>query len=140
MPISKEKRALYPTDWGEISLRVRAAAGNRCERCKVPNTKTVARGGADDAGTYMLEDGQVFDENDGTYRGTVRGSEYEVDRYVRIVLTVAHLDQNPGNNAADNLRALCQKCHLQHDKDQHMASARATRQSRKAASSLPGIK
>ena len=32
-----------------------------------------------------------------------------------IVLSVAHLDQHPENNAYSNLAALCQKCHLDHD-------------------------
>mgnify|MGYP001397670851 CR=1 FL=1 len=30
----------------------------------------------------------------------------------RVVLTVAHLDHDTRNNADDNLRALCQRCHL----------------------------
>ncbi len=33
----------------------------------------------------------------------------------RVVLTVAHLDHNPANNAALNLAARCQRCHNQHD-------------------------
>ena len=28
---------------------------------------------------------------------------------------VAHLDQQPENNHPNNLKALCQKCHLKHD-------------------------
>lgn len=34
----------------------------------------------------------------------------------RVVLTIAHLDQQPENNNPDNLRALCQKCHLGYDR------------------------
>ena len=130
MPISAANRALYPKNWSAISLRVRAEAGNRCERCKAPNTKTIARGGADDAGTYLTEDGQVFDENDGTYRGTARGSEYDADRFVRIVLTVAHLDHDPRNNERSNLKALCQQCHLRYDAKHHAENARQTRATR----------
>ena len=33
-----------------------------------------------------------------------------------IVLSVAHLDQMPENNCHDNLKALCQKCHINHDR------------------------
>lgn len=139
MPISKEKRALYPTDWDAISLRIREAAGQRCQQCKAPNGQMVARGTASDAGTYMLKEGEVFDAETGRYLGRARGSEYERDRFVVIVLTVSHTDHDPRNNADDNLRALCQRCHLAHDKDQHIASARATRQSRKAVGNLPGI-
>lgn len=46
---------------------------------------------------------------------------------IRIVLTVAHLDHNPANNAPENLRALCQRCHLRYDQKIHAASARRTR-------------
>ena len=27
----------YPTDWPEISRRIRTGAGDKCERCKHPN-------------------------------------------------------------------------------------------------------
>ena len=47
-----------------------------------------------------------------------------------VVLTVAHLDHNPANCAPENLRALCQACHLAHDAAQHAKSAAATRRRR----------
>lgn len=34
----------------------------------------------------------------------------------KVVLSVAHLDQNISNNDYKNLKALCQKCHLNHDR------------------------
>ena len=40
---------------------------------------------------------------------------YTVRLHARIVLAVAHLDQQPENNHPTNLKALCQKCHLKHD-------------------------
>ncbi len=33
----------------------------------------------------------------------------------RVILATAHLDHNPANNAANNLAALCQKCHNTYD-------------------------
>ncbi len=33
----------------------------------------------------------------------------------KVVLGVAHLDQNRQNNRRDNLRALCQRCHFRYD-------------------------
>lgn len=45
----------------------------------------------------------------------------------RVVLTVAHLDHNPQNCDRDNLRALCQKCHLAYDRDLHTRNASRTR-------------
>lgn len=38
----------------------------------------------------------------------------------KVILTVAHLDHNKQNNDEDNLRALCQRCHLNHDREQHV--------------------
>lgn len=37
----------------------------------------------------------------------------------RVVLATAHLDHNPGNNHQRNLAALCQRCHLAHDRPEH---------------------
>jgi len=34
-------------------------------------------------------------------------------------LATAHLDQDTGNNALRNLAALCQRCHLAHDRPAH---------------------
>lgn len=36
-----------------------------------------------------------------------------------VILTVAHIDQDKRNNRFYNLAALCQRCHLGHDKYQH---------------------
>ena len=46
-----------------------------------------------------------------------------------VVLTVAHLDRDPSNNPEDgsNHAALCQRCHLNHDREQHMRNAAVTR-------------
>lgn len=42
------------------------------------------------------------------------------------VLTVAHLDHTPENVEPDNLRAMCQRCHLSYDRDHHAATRAAT--------------
>lgn len=49
----------------------------------------------------------------------------------RVVLTVAHLDHNPANNAEGNLAALCQKCHNTYDAPKRHAN-RKHRQLRQA--------
>jgi 5-methylcytosine-specific restriction endonuclease McrA len=53
-----------------------------------------------------------------------------------VVLTIAHIDQNPRNNDPVNLAALCQKCHLTHDAKQHAANARLTREAKKGLQRL----
>ena len=52
----------------------------------------------------------------------------------RVVLTVAHLDHDTRNNADDNLRALCQRCHLRYDAQHHIANAALTRQRKRILS------
>ncbi|WP_148041392.1 HNH endonuclease family protein [Rufibacter immobilis] len=37
-------------------------------------------------------------------------------RYMKVILTVAHLDHDPTNNEDWNLKALCQLCHNRHDR------------------------
>jgi hypothetical protein len=38
----------------------------------------------------------------------------------KVVLTIAHMDHNRENNKFDNLKALCQRCHLMHDINSHI--------------------
>lgn len=45
----------------------------------------------------------------------------------RIYLAVAHLDRDRAHNRFWNLAALCQACHLAHDRPQHLVSRRAGR-------------
>lgn len=44
-----------------------------------------------------------------------------------VVLTVAHLDQDPTNCDDENLKALCQKCHLDHDRPFHIRTRKRNR-------------
>jgi hypothetical protein len=48
----------------------------------------------------------------------------------RFILTVAHMDQNPGNNAPENLAALCAPCHLKHDRPFRQFNRMAKRERR----------
>ena len=47
-------------------------------------------------------------------------------RQSRVVLAAAHLDHNPTNNRIGNLRSLCQRCHLLHDRQYHAERRRIT--------------
>ena len=99
----------YPENWDEISLAVRERSEGCCE-CM------------GECGLHR--DGRCVERN-GEAATFARG---------RIVLTVAHLDHNPGNNTVDlglwqrgdrlgpgnNLKAMCQRCHLLYDLELHM--------------------
>lgn len=130
MPIRDEEKARYPNDWPEISRRIREREANKCKWCKAPNGEVVDR--ASDGSSYMLMGGEVFDAKTGDYLGMARGSEYPGGKFVKIVLTVAHLDHQPENCSDDNLAALCQRCHLHYDRHHHAN----TRRSRKAVADL----
>lgn len=49
------------------------------------------------------------------------------ERVFRIVLTVAHLNHDRTDNRPENLAALCQRCHLLHDREQHRETRRRNR-------------
>jgi hypothetical protein len=107
MPIRPENLSRYPADWKAISLRIRSErAGNRCEECGVENH---AIGGRLADGTFMPAIGNPSLGEMAQCEGG------ETLRIIRIVLTVAHLDHQPENCADENLRALCQRCHIRHD-------------------------
>ena len=51
----------------------------------------------------------------------------------KVVLTVAHIDHNRRNDERSNLASLCQRCHLNHDREQHTATAKETYRRKRAA-------
>ena len=57
-------------------------------------------------------------------------------RTTRVVLAAAHLDHDPANNRLCNLRGLCQRCHLLHDRPHHLAQRRITYLLRRASGDL----
>ena len=57
-------------------------------------------------------------------------------RTTRVVLAAAHLDHDPTNNRLRNLRSLCQRCHLSHDRPHHLAQRRITYLRRRALGDL----
>jgi tRNA(Ile)-lysidine synthase TilS/MesJ len=125
--------ANYPPNWKQISKSVREAVGNCCEQCGVKNHIYIVRSDVDparwiefnpDEGSYSFPDGV-----------TVRLSEVPEEysgREIWVVLTVAHLNHNTQDNRLENLKALCQRCHLQHDRQHHQLSRKRTRLRKKA--------
>lgn len=136
MPIKPENKARYPSNWKDIRAQILERAYDCCEQCKVPNRERIARGDGGDVDTYMLNDANVYCANTGKHLGRKRMSDYNVLRMVDIVLTIAHLDHVPENCAPENLKALCQRCHLRYDAVHHAETARATRHARKAVGDL----
>jgi len=86
-------KSKYPANWKQLRARRLEIAQNRCEFCGVENHTIVER---------IWKDGSRHN--------------------TKIVLTTAHLDQNPANDDINNLRMLCQQCHLRYDAGQHVRS------------------
>lgn len=134
MPIRPELRALYPSHWRELSRRVRfERAGGRCQSCGRPHL----------AQLRCLPDGRWFDEKASIWRDR-RGRParwpdlIEAIRFktTRVVLAAAHLDSNPANNRLANLKSLCQRCHMLHDRPHHLAQRQITYRRRSAIGDL----
>jgi len=56
-----------------------------------------------------------------------------------VVLTVAHLDHNPANCRRENLVAMCQRCHLAYDRQEHLVNAKITRAHKCGQLVFPGV-
>lgn len=117
MPIRPENRWLYPIDWPQLSDAIRFdRAHARCEHCSRPHMRRVAH----------LGDGRWWDADVACWRSG-RGKRIALKegfvlasvRMTYVVLACAHLDHDPGNSAAGNLAALCQRCHMIHDAAEH---------------------
>lgn len=108
----------YPKDWRAISLRIRARSGGRCE-CE------------GECGLHRW------------HPGPRRCVEWNVQPAKwakgKVMLTVAHLNHDPMDNRDDNLKAMCNRCHLRLDVDQHVENAKRTREAKleAVAPSLP---
>jgi hypothetical protein len=58
------------------------------------------------------------------------------ERTTRVVLAAAHLDHDPSHNRLRNLKSLCQRCHLLHDRPYHRAQRWITFRRRYATGDL----
>jgi hypothetical protein len=136
MPINPQLRWLYPIDWRELSSVIRfERAHARCEQCRRPHGQVVCH----------LGDGRWWDEAERTWRNG-RGRKLRnlaaPDRsssrlrQTRVLLATAHLDHDPTNNRPGNLKALCQRCHMLHDREEHLRRRAVTYRARWAMGDL----
>jgi hypothetical protein len=65
-------------------------------------------------------------------------AEAQPVRTTKVVLAAAHLDHDPGHcgRRHRNVRALCQRCHLLHDRPEHRRRIRLTLRRRRALGDL----
>lgn len=132
MPIRPDLRPFYRGPaWQNTRLRIFTRASHRCEQCGKPNEQQVYTVTAKYENTPMMFWRKVT--GSGTWFNCYGGELSEhparswgVPRLVRVVLTIAHLNHVAGDDRDENLKALCQWCHLNYDKLHH-AETRSTR-------------
>lgn len=118
MPIDYKE---YHPKWSLISRLIRKRENHKCKWCGIANG-TVVKRNAD--GSFRYPCAQEWD----MIHSRIRHSHSNMSEslkyhgFTKIVLTVAHIDQNKDNNRFSNLAALCQRCHLSHDIKQHVAN------------------
>ena len=124
MPIRPELKALYPPDWTALSRQVRfERAGGICQQCGRPHGQIL----------QVLPGGRWKHPETG-YWFNKRGRPVAPPdliallqtRQTKVVLAAAHLNHDPTVNRMRNLRALCQRFHLLHDRVYHLAQWRLT--------------
>lgn len=105
MPVRPENRARYGDDWPAFSEAIRfKRAEGRCEceaECGMPGHVSVG-------GRCDNQHGKPS-----VYTGST------------VVLTVAHLNHIPEQRGDDEVKAMCQGCHLWYDRQHHAESRRS---------------
>lgn len=152
MPIDYKR---YPPDWVERRARILARDGYCCQFCGVPQYAVGFRG---HQGRFIPISSQALGDPSGfVYDNAGKGlsgtgqritfkaakaiageatkkdpSDAYSDRYIVVVLTVAHLDHDEENWKVpdERLAALCQHCHLIYDAEEK-ARRRALNNNRK---------
>jgi hypothetical protein len=115
-------RDKYPLNWKAISDRIRfERAGGQCECAGECGANHYRR----------VQEVQCRDGRPGVQYGDRRCTSFHgrssPQTGSKVVLTVAHLDHDPTNCSDDNLRAMCQRCHLTYDRDHHAETRKGRR-------------
>jgi hypothetical protein len=135
MPIRPDYKWFYPVDWPQLSAVIRfERAKGRCEACGRPHGREIRH----------LGDGRWWDDEGATWRSGRGRRLTRLDplaggdpvRTTKVVLATAHLDHDPTNNRPRNLKALCQRCHMIHDRPEHRRRRWLTLRMRKAIGDL----
>ena len=133
MPIRPEMKDKYPKDWKAIRAEILERAGNECEwiqpngeRCRVPNHAFIQ--------WWKLGGYRVLTP------GECDAASVDGEKVVMIVLTIAHVDQNPENNGTPgnrpNLMALCQRHHNRLDAPHRALGIKKRRQEKSGQQEL----
>ena len=135
MPIRPEHRYFYPIDWPQLSAMIRfGRAGGRCEACGRPHGQLIV----------CLDDGAWYDAQ---ARARRRGRGRPLRRPLGLatlagarltlpILAACHREHDTSLNGDRDLAAWCQRCHLIHDRPEHLRRRRLTYLRRRALGDL----
>ena len=134
MPIKPQHRLQYPFDWPIIAAAVKLGrAKGRCECCRRRHGDRIRQ----------LPDGRWFDADARAWRddqGAIAPDPtlFEVALIVvkRVVLAACHVNHDRANCSDNNLAGWCGRCHLRHDKPEHLRQRRLTYRARRALGDL----
>lgn len=129
-------RSLYPHDWDVIAKEVKNRANWHCEECGLAHGAVIIRDSLRPSEYQHQDSSGVWIDMDGL---PLLESEVWLAPAIKVVITVHHIgtdkpDGTPGDpydkmdNRPENLKALCQRCHLLADLDNHIRASKATRQ------------
>jgi heterodisulfide reductase subunit B len=131
---------LYPKNWKtEIRPAILKRANNCCEECGLKNYEIGYRDIAGYFYGYQLIEDLLERKGYDIFCHELKNcydNKGNPTKPIKIVLTIAHLDHNIDNNDYSNLKALCQKCHLSLDKNQHRNNSKQTIEKKKGLQSL----
>lgn len=141
MPIDYKK---YPANWKtEIRPAILERAKHCCENCGVANYAVVSW--VDSTKEWFRACGNIHIDAYGLGDCTYQEARFLADhwnemnddmKWVVIVLTIAHLNHDVTDNKMENLAALCQRCHNNHDKEYRRQNAKVTLNKKKGLQSL----
>lgn len=119
-------RSRYPVNWDEIATSVKERAGWKCEECRLRHGEVIVRSDID-ADRYIILDDTNWEwywlNGERLYIAFVPDEFDIIMGPQRVILTVHHVgvdkpDGSPGSPhdkmdcRPENLKALCQRCHL----------------------------
>ena len=135
MPIRRHLKNLYPIDWSQLSDWVRfTRAKGRCDGCRRPHGLIVSH-----LGDGRWWDAEASSWRDGRGRPLPRLAPLTCESVIlttRVYLAAAHRNHDRSDNRPSNLRAFCQRCHMLHDKPEHLRQRQIIYRKRRALGDL----
>ena len=145
MPVRPEHRHHYRGPaWQTFRASILARASNACECtgecgdahghpafrnvCSAPNGSFILREDANPAAWALFDDVGKW----------ISCDPFGKAERVKVILTIAHLNHQEGDDRVANVKAMCQRCHLRLDRHQHATNAARTRRGRSRQQQLPG--